>query len=124
MLLLAEEIRAPACKAWNLLLLVYWTIAFIKHVDFVAVQEEAAVEFVNQIGDHAQAQLEDEWEKKTETLMAEVMVQQIPTTGEPTGYKADVPVASSLPRESSQEPSVVLKTRTIVVEARVTPPKG
>ncbi|KAG0582480.1 hypothetical protein KC19_3G063500 [Ceratodon purpureus] len=86
--------------------------------------EEAAVEFVNQIGDHAQAQLEDEWEKKTETLMAEVMVQQIPTTGEPTGYKADVPVASSFPRESSQEPSVVSKTRTIVVEARVTPPKG
>ena len=94
----------------------------IKHFDFASVQEEAAVDFVNQIGDHAQAQLEEEWEKKTETLMAE-MTQQIPT-GQPTAYKADLPVASSLPLESSQEPSVVSKSRTFVVEARVTPPEG
>jgi len=82
------------------------------------VQEEAAVEFVNQIGDHAQAQLEDEWEKKAETLMAEMTA-----AGEPTAYNADLPVAS-LPQEASQEPLVVSKSRTAVVETSVTPPKS
>jgi hypothetical protein len=85
-------------------------------------QEEAAVEFVNQIGDHAQAQLEDEWAKKAETLMAE-MTQQISVAGEPTAYKADLPIASSLPQESSQEPLVASKSTTSVVETRVTPPE-
>lgn len=92
--------------------------------DVATVQEEAAVEFVNQIGDHARTQLEEEWEKKAETLMAEVMTQQIPATGEPTPYNADLSVASSLPRESSQEPLVVSKSRTTVVETRIISPKN
>lgn len=73
--------------------------------------EEAAVEFVEQIGDQARAQLEDEWEKKAETLMAEMKA---------TGESAD----ASLPQETSQEPLVVVKSRTTVVETRVTPPES
>jgi hypothetical protein len=96
--------------------------ALINNFDFSMLQEEAAVEFVNQIGDHAQAQLEDEWAKKAETLMAE-MTQQISVAGEPTAYKADLPIASSLPQESSQEPLVASKSTTSVVETRVTPPE-
>lgn len=35
-------------------------------------QEQAAVEFVDQLGDQATVQLEDEWNKKAETLMTTV----------------------------------------------------
>lgn len=85
---------------------------------FATLQEEAAVEFVNQIGDQAQAQLEDEWEKKAGTLMAEMTA-----AGEPTANDTDLPSAS-LPQETSQEPLVVSKSRTTVVETRVAPPKS
>jgi hypothetical protein len=54
--------------------------------------------------------------------MAE-MTQQISVAGEPTAYKADLPIASSLPQESSQEPLVASKSTTSVVETRVTPPE-
>lgn len=80
--------------------------------------EEAAVEFVNQIGDQAQAQLEDEWEKKAGALMAEITA-----AGEPTANDADLP-SVSLPQEASQEPLVVSKSRTTVVETMVAPPKS
>lgn len=82
-------------------------------------QEEAAVEFVNQIGDHAQAQLEDEWEKKAEIIMAEMIA-----AGEPTVHNADLPAASLPPQQASQEPSVVSKSRSTVVETSATPPKS
>ena len=36
------------------------------------IQEQAAVAFVDQISDEAKAQLEDEWNKKAETLMTSV----------------------------------------------------
>jgi hypothetical protein len=40
------------------------------------IQEQAAVQFVDQIGDQAKAQLEDEWNKKAETLMTTVITTQ------------------------------------------------
>nr|XP_024359324.1 uncharacterized protein LOC112274245 isoform X1 [Physcomitrium patens]PNR31989.1 hypothetical protein PHYPA_026113 [Physcomitrium patens] len=78
--------------------------------------EEAAVEFVNQIGDHAQAQLEEEWEQKAKTLVAEFMAEELPLPRESTPCKADVPVPSL-----AQEGSPVSNTRTTVVETNVTP---
>lgn len=94
-------------EAFNILLV-------LKSFDSALVQEEAAVEFVEQIGDQARAQLEDEWEKKAETLIAEMKA---------AGESADLPV-TSLPQETSQEPLVVVKSRTTVVETRVTPPES
>jgi hypothetical protein len=40
------------------------------------IQEQVAVQFVGHIGNQAKAQLEDEWNKKAETLMITVVTMQ------------------------------------------------
>jgi hypothetical protein len=69
------------------------------------VQEVAAVEFVNQIGDQAQAQLEEDWNQKSEAVMATVMTQQ------KLGLGADLPTAS-LPSEAVSSTTVEVQTTT------------
>lgn len=73
------------------------------------VQEVAAVEFVNQIGDQAQAQLEEDWNQKSEAVMATVMTQQ------KLGLGADLPTASS--------PSEAVSSTTVVVQTTTSPSK-
>jgi len=67
--------------------------------------EVAAVEFVNQIGDQAQAQLEEDWNQKSEAVMATVMTQQ------KLGLGADLPTAS-LPSEAVSSTTVEVQTTT------------
>lgn len=69
------------------------------------VQEVAAVEFVNQIGDQAQAQLEEDWNQKAEAIMATVKSQQ------KLGLGADLPTASSL-SEAASSTTVDVQTTT------------
>lgn len=55
-----------------------------------AQQEQAAVEFVEQIDVEAKAQLEEEWNHKAETLMTTVARSQ-----QQQNFGADVPVVAS-----------------------------